>query len=54
MNLVFLFSIASSYSKVCLLSCSLNKLASFKYLSDSIEPDDARPVTGLSASVVKR
>lgn len=29
-------------------------LVTFKYLSDSTEPYDARPVTGLSPPVVKR
>ncbi len=33
---------------------SVKGLPVFKYLSDSIEPYDAGPVTGLSPSVVKR
>lgn len=44
----------SSLSEVCPSSSRDHRLASFKYLSDSIEPYDAGPVTGLSPSVVKR
>lgn len=55
-TLSFLFCTYSfpSLSAVCLFSSRHHKLASFKYLSDSIEPYDAGPVTGLSPSVVKR